>query len=306
MRDLGGANLALTFIVFLAIARPTAYLVRGVAVAVLIAQTPHFIYHALHLDLLPIAEIYAGALVIPAEVGADGLRAYRDWAAGTPDEVTSGARFLRPPPVPDVPEPLRGRSLFTVDAACIGSQEEGEGMIAPLREIGEPIMDTFGQIPAEGLSRVSMDPEQPVPGLGHHRLLAELPDDAIDAFVGAAGPESGSPLLLSQIRQLGGALARPAENGGALSSLDAEFLMSGIGTLMNPELREPIDGHLDVLYETMDPWAAAGGYLNFAERACDLDAIMPPETCSRLAEVKRRWDPDDMIQSNHALSLASA
>ena len=53
MRDLGGANLGLTLLIFLAIARPTAYLVRGVAIAVLIAQAPHFIYHALHLDLLP-------------------------------------------------------------------------------------------------------------------------------------------------------------------------------------------------------------------------------------------------------------
>lgn len=53
MRDLGGANLALTFLIFLAIARPTVYLVRGVAVAILIAQVPHFVYHALHLDLLP-------------------------------------------------------------------------------------------------------------------------------------------------------------------------------------------------------------------------------------------------------------
>jgi hypothetical protein len=53
MRDLGGAYLALTFIIFLAIARPTAYLVRGVAIATLIAQVPHFVYHALHLDLLP-------------------------------------------------------------------------------------------------------------------------------------------------------------------------------------------------------------------------------------------------------------
>jgi hypothetical protein len=53
MRDLGGANLALTFLIFLAIARPTAYLVRGVAIATLVAQAPHFVYHALHLDLLP-------------------------------------------------------------------------------------------------------------------------------------------------------------------------------------------------------------------------------------------------------------
>lgn len=53
MRDLGGANLAVTFLVFLAIARPTAYLVRGVSIAMLISQVPHFVYHALHLELLP-------------------------------------------------------------------------------------------------------------------------------------------------------------------------------------------------------------------------------------------------------------
>ncbi|MCA9878124.1 MAG: hypothetical protein KC442_10085 [Thermomicrobiales bacterium] len=53
MRDLGGANLALTFLIFLAIARPTVWLVRGAAIAVLIAQVPHFVYHALHLGLLP-------------------------------------------------------------------------------------------------------------------------------------------------------------------------------------------------------------------------------------------------------------
>lgn len=261
---------------------------------------------ALHIDLIPIAEAYAGTLVLPAEIGADGVRAYRDWAASVPDDVTSIARFLRPPPLPDVPEPIRDRPLLTLGAACIGSQEEGERTIAPLREIGEPIMDTFGQIPAEALSRIHMDPEPPVPGMGHHELLAELPDDAIEAFVGAAGPEAGSPLLLAEIRQLGGALGRPAENGGALSALDADFVMFAIGMPMNPELERAIAGSLDQLHETMKPWAAAGGYFNFAERPCDIDAILSPETCSRLVEVKRRWDPDDMIQSNHALSLTTA
>jgi hypothetical protein len=261
---------------------------------------------ALHLDLLPIAEVYAGALLLPAEVGADAVRAYRDWAATVPDEVTSIVRFLRPPPVPDVPEPLRERRLLTLGAACIGSQEDGEKMIAPLREIGEPIMDTFGQIPAAGLSRIHMDPEVPVPALGHHATIGELPDEAIDAFVGAAGPEAGSPLLLAELRQLGGALGRPAENGGALSKIDAAFVMLGVGLPMTPELGQAIEGHLDELHSTMQPWATAGGYFNFAERPCDVEAILPPESCSRLAEVKRAWDPDDMILANHALSAATA
>jgi FAD binding domain len=261
---------------------------------------------ALHLDLVPVAELYAGALLFPAEVGADAVRSYRDWAQTVPDEVTSIVRFLRPPPVPDVPEPLRNVPLLTIDAACIGSQAEGERLIAPLREIGEPIMDTFGQIPAEGLCRIHMDPEQPVPGLGHHGLVRELPDEAIDAFVALAGPEAGSPLLLAELRQLGGALGRPAEGGGALSKLDAEFVMLGIGMPMTPELGEAIDGHLDRLEEAMRPWAGDGGYFNFAERPCDADAILPTEACARLAELKRHWDPEGTILANHAVSLDAA
>jgi hypothetical protein len=235
-----------------------------------------------------------------------GLRAYRDWAAGVSDDVTSDVRFLRPPDIPDVPEPLRGKALLVVDAACIGDQATGEATIAPLREIGEPIMDSFGQVPAVALSKVHMDPEQPVPGLGHHRVLRELSDEAIDAFVGAAGLDSGSPLLLAELRQLGGALGRPAENGGALSHLDAAFVMIGIGMAMGPEMSEAVSAGLDRLHDTMEPWTADGGYFNFADRPCDTDAILPPNVCTRLADVKRKWDPDGRILGNHAVSLDPA
>jgi hypothetical protein len=83
--------------------------------------------------------------------------------------------------------------------------------------------------------------------------------------------------------------------------------MLGIGLPMTPELGEAIDRHLDHLHDTMQPWTSdTGGYFNFAERPCDVEEILPPETCARLSEVKRRWDPDDMIQANHVISLAPA
>jgi hypothetical protein len=261
---------------------------------------------ALHIDLLPISEVYGGSLLLPAELGADAVRAYRDWAEAVPDEITSGLRFLHLPPIPDVPEPLRDRPLISITAGCIGSRDEGEQAIAPLRELGEPVMDTFDQIPSAGLNRIAMDPEQPVPGLGHGGVIKELPDEAIDAFVGAGGAESGSPLLLSELRQLGGALGRPAENAGALEKLDAAYTLFGVGLPMTPEMGEAIEKHLDLLLETMQPWAGEGGYHNFAERPCELEAILPAETCKDLAEVKRKWDPDEMIRASHSVSLAPA
>jgi hypothetical protein len=264
------------------------------------------IVSALQLDLLPIGEIYAGALVFPAEVGAGAVRAYRDWAAGVPDEVTSVVRFITPPPIPDVPEPIRGRPLLTIDGACIGSREEGEAAFAPLREIGETIMDTFEWMPAAGLSRIHMDPESPVPGVGEGALVAELPDEAIDAFVAVAGPGSGSPLLLTELRHLGGALGRPAENAGALSHLDAGFGVYSVGLPMTPELAEAIPAQLTKIDEAMSPWGADGAYFNFTEGRCDVDEILPPDVCARLAEVKRRWDPDGRILANHAVPLGES
>src|ERR1700710_2353459 len=116
---------------------------------------------ALHVSLLPIAEVYGGILIFPAELGPGAFRAYRDWAATAPEEITSVIRLLRPPPVPDVPEPLRGVPLITIDGCFTGGREAGDELIAPLRALGEPIMDSFGPMPAAGLCRIHMDPEPP-------------------------------------------------------------------------------------------------------------------------------------------------
>jgi hypothetical protein len=256
---------------------------------------------ALHVNLLPLAEAYGGILIFPAELGADAVRAYRDWAAEAPEEITTVVRFVTPPDIPDVPEPLRGKPLLTIDGAFIGSQEDGEAAIAPLRALGEPLMDGFTQMPTAGLSHIHMDPENPVPGIGDGKTLRELPDEAIDAWVGVAGVDSGSPLLLSEIRHVGGALGREDEDGGALSKLDAAWAMYGVGMPMTPELKEAIPAHLDRIEQAMAPWGTDGSYFNFSDRPNGVDNILPADVCARLREVKAKWDPDNRIVANHAL-----
>jgi hypothetical protein len=261
---------------------------------------------ALQIDLVPVADAYAGALVFPAELGAAAIRAYRDWTATVSDDVTSVVRFLHPPDLPDVPAPIRGRRLLTIDAACIGTREQGEAATRPLRAIGEPIVDTFDQISAAGLCRIHMDPEQPVPVRGHHRPIRELPDEAIETFVELVGPDSDSPLVIAEIRHLGGALGRTDAHGGALSHLDAAYVMLGIGMPMTHELGETIEDRLERLGDAMEPWAAEGGCFNFAERPCNANAILPADVCTRLAEVKRHWDPEATIVAGHPVALEAA
>ena len=201
---------------------------------------------AIELDLYPVPEVYAGMLLLPAENGREIMHGYREWTQTAPDDVTSTGRFMRLPPIEEIPELIRDRPLVMLGACFVGGEEDGTELIAPLRALGEPIMDTFGAIPSAQLVTVAMDPEQPVPAAGHHALLRELPKRAIDAFAEAAGPGSGSPLLLAELRHVGGAASVPVPDGGALSHLDGAFVFEGIGPLMDPSMADPINRHLDL------------------------------------------------------------
>ena len=136
-----------------------------------------------------------------------------------------------------------------------------------------------------------MDPEPPVPGLGHHAMLSELPDEAIDAFVGGAGPESGSPLLLAELRHLGGALGAAAENAGALDKLDAEFAMLGLGMLMDPAMREPIEGQLDKLSMRWSRGPRRAATSTTPSDPATSTRSCPPETCKRLCAGEAQLGP---------------
>ena len=260
---------------------------------------------AMEVQLYPAREVYAGSLVLPGESGREIFHRYREWTETVPDELTSIARFLHLPPIPQVPEPLQDRPLVTIGACFLGDEAEGAELIAPMREIVDPVMDLFQTMPASQLVTVHMDPEEPVPGLGHHALLRELPEEAVDAFVDAAGMDSGSPLLLAELRQLGGALSRPAEGAGALSHLDAAFVFNGVGMAMGPDMAGPIERHLAHVVDVMQPWAATGHYFNFAERAVPPEDLFRGDAGRRLAEVKARWDPDGVIRANHAVPAAA-
>ena len=148
------------------------------------------------------------------------VHAYREWAAGMPDEMTAWLRFLHLPPLPDVPEPLRDRPIVDVTSVFAGPAAEAEELMRPLMELGDPILDGRAPIGAPALSRLNGDPPQPVPGAGAGAVLDEFPADAADALIEVAGPGSGSPLLMIQLRPLGGALTEAPENAGATGAVD--------------------------------------------------------------------------------------
>ncbi len=65
---------------------------------------------AIEIELFETPDLYAGALFWPVERAAEVLRAWRDWAATVPDEVTSLGRILHVPPLPTCPRRCAGRA----------------------------------------------------------------------------------------------------------------------------------------------------------------------------------------------------
>ena len=147
----------------------------------------------------------------------------------------------------------------------IGDEAEGAELLRPLRELG-PAMDTFAMVPPAGIAELHMDPPEPVPYTGEGMMLGDLPAEAIDRFVKAAGPESGSPLVSAEIRHVGGALARTAADHGALDTFDASFLTFGVGMVFDEESYRANREQLAMLQLALAPYDTGRQYLNFTER----------------------------------------
>jgi hypothetical protein len=252
-----------------------------------------------------VPELYAGVLAWPWERSADVLHAWREWVPGLPDEMGTWARILQVPPLPDIPEPVRGRQLVVVEAAYLGGGDAGSELLRPLRELG-PELDTCAPAPPAVLGHLHMDPEDPVPFASSGQLLNELPASAVDAIVTAAGPGSGSPLLSLELRLLGGALTHATPDAGALARLDHAVMTFAVGMAINPEMGAAVSRHMDTVAEALERWESGVKFANFADVPIDPRTCYPPETFDRLRQVKARYDPDNLFRANPAIPSAAA
>jgi FAD binding domain/Berberine and berberine like len=257
---------------------------------------------ALELQLYPISELYAGVLFFPTERGAEVLNAWRTWTEDVPDEVTSVGRFLQFPPLPDIPEHLRGRSFVVIEAAMIMDDFRASELLEPLRALG-PEMDTFATIPIEDLKHLHMDPPAPVPGSGDGMLLSELTPETIDALTRTS---VGSSLLSVEVRHLGGAVAEARPGNGALAKIDAEYLMFAVGITPTAEAKAVVDADVAAVHEALAPWDSGRRYLNFAEVKVTGQSIWGPEPLARLKRVKAAWDAGNVFRSNHEVTPAQS
>ena len=251
---------------------------------------------ALEIGLLPYSEVTGGAMFWPAEQAPALLRAWRDWTAGAPDSITTTFRILQLPPIPDVPEPLRGVPVVCIDGVAL-EPAAGAQLDRTLRAVAAPMFGGFGPMPAPAVARLHGDPEQPSPGVGDGMLLERLDDAAIEAFLDVARP--GSPLLAAELRHLGGALAAPPAGAGARGHLEGDYLVFGVGITLGRVTVADLDAYLDGFLAALAPWATGTLFTSFAERHDSLERCVPAVALDRLSRIRAAVDPDRLLVAPH-------
>ncbi|HXD53473.1 MAG TPA: FAD-binding oxidoreductase [Solirubrobacteraceae bacterium] len=253
---------------------------------------------AIEFEVYPVSRVHAGAMFFGFERSAEVLGLWAELVEHLPDEITTWVQLMNFPDLPDVPEPMRGRSFAAVLGSSLLPEAEVRRQLAPLRELG-PVMDTFADGPAEILGELAMDPPDPVPYRTAHSLVDSVPSGVQAALIDAGGPSSG--LVVVQVRHLGGALSRPPAGAGARATLDGEFSVFAVAPVFDPALEPAAHASLASV-EAAVADVRCGDYASFVERPSDASAFYPAETWERLRAVKALYDPADVIRGNHHVS----
>jgi hypothetical protein len=247
---------------------------------------------AVEIDLLPLPELYGGAIYFDGSDSAAVLRAWARWVADLPETISTSIALLQLPEMPGVPEQLAGRLTVAVRYVAVDDFDEAERRLAPLRAVATPVLDTVGVLPYVAIGAVHADPVDPMPVSEYHTLLRELTSEAVDLILGAAGPDSGSVQTIVDIRMLGGALAREGRHRSAFCHRDAAYAVTVIG-VPAPPVAEAVRSQAEALVAELTPWSTGGQLPNFApsDDAGRAARVYDGDTRHWLAALAERYDP---------------
>ncbi|REE99722.1 FAD-binding oxidoreductase [Thermomonospora umbrina] len=253
---------------------------------------------ALELPLYPVAEAYAGMAVFPFENAARALAVYRDWAWDEPDRSNTALMLMRMPDAPHLPEPLRGRPALGLRAFHLGDAEEAEAVLAPLRAAaGTPLMDMLRPITFADTSALFGPPPGPSRAEGRLELLRDLPEEAVAEVIGIV--EDGGPVAGVEVRHWGGAMDRPPEGAGPVGHRDVPFSVMVGAEAAGPEESGPVGEAVAKAAARVRPYATGGSFLNFLGDPEATATAYTEEDHRRLVEIKRRYDPEDLLSGGH-------
>jgi FAD/FMN-containing dehydrogenase len=251
-------------------------------------------------------QVMAGATFWSMDAAEGVLRAYRDWIAECPDELMTIVVQRLAPALPVVPAELVGLPVIAVVACYAGDVDEGKEVLRPMRGFGSPELDLFA--PKQFVAHQQMFNPSFRHGCWYYVRscdVAELTDEVI-GVVAEHGRLITSPMSSIALWQMGGAVARVADDATAFSGRSAGFTFNINGNTATA------DGFEDQRQWARDYWTAltpfhTGVYVNFLmeEGGARVRQAYGDAKYQRLSALKRKYDPSNFFRLNQNIPPGS-
>ena len=253
---------------------------------------------AIEFDLVHQPTFYGGSLWFDGHDAATVIERWRHWSAELPElATTSFALFQLPADDPNVPPPLAGKLTLSVRYVWTGAAAEGERWFAAMRAAAPVILDDVADKPYTAVDSVHTDPLDPLPAHEAAAVMTDFGAEAAETLLQLTGAGSGSPQVLVEVRQMGGATARGGEHPSAFCSRDAAFALLVVGI---PEIPGTVE-HAAGVIDAMSPWLGGHRMPNFTFDAADYVDAYDELTLARLRAAIATYDPHGVMAIGHAI-----
>ncbi|MBK8026578.1 MAG: FAD-binding oxidoreductase [Chloroflexi bacterium] len=259
--------------------------------------------------LYPVETVIGGMLMLPAT--REVIRGVIDLSVRAPEELGIISAVMRASPMFGLPESMAGMPVVMVLPVWVGDVEAGQRALDPFRKLAEPLADMTQPMPYRAIYEAEGgDIPEHYTSVARNFLADSLDDAAIEAILAHLAADrvpSQSAMTAVQIRPLGGAMARVPTDATAFAHRNANLLVVAAAAMFDPSEYDAHRDWVEGLYQAMRP-GATGAYLNFLEIEGEarLREVYPDKTYQRLAEVKRKYDPDNVFRHNQNIAPAGA
>ncbi|MFT3866891.1 MAG: FAD-binding oxidoreductase [Nibricoccus sp.] len=251
-------------------------------------------------------EVFAGLIVFPLTDAKSVLQKYRAFMATAPLELNVWAILRKAPPLPFLSSEIHGREVLVLAIFHTGGRlEESLALVEPLRGLGKRCGEHLGLQPFTAWQQ-AFDPLL-APGARNYwksHNFAKLDEGLFDAAIESAR-QLPSPDCEIFIGALGGAVTKPAVDSTAYGARDANFAMNVHSRWETPEEDRACIAWARAFHKAAEPFATGSVYVNFltGDESERVAAAYGPNY-KRLAELKAKYDPDNLFHINQNIKPA--
>jgi hypothetical protein len=221
--------------------------------------------------------------------------------------MCGGLALLTAPPAPFIPAELQDHHAVGIIVLHAGHVEDGAKLVDRFRARRPPSVDLVEPMPYTAVQTL-LDEANPPGSRDYFKagFLDELTDDAVDIFVRSAA-SAPSPLTSLILQPLGGAVARIGDMDTALGHRQAKWAYQALSLWSEPDDDVANIDWTRGTAAALADHARPAGFPNFIADAGP-EAVRQTygeERYAKLAEIKRRYDPDNLFRHNHNIAPAT-